>query len=104
MNYSCPIERQYCDHIIFVLRPNMFEYINCYLFYFLVSICEIKEIRSGKISKDFDRLQDEARKFDSQACFSIFYGNEFNLKVLSIAGWLLPSQYHFFTVDALVNN
>lgn len=49
----------------------------------------MKEIRSGKVSKDFDRLQDDARKLDSKACFSIFYGNEFNLKVLSVAGLLL---------------
>ena len=56
---------------------------------FSVDICEIKEIREGKVSKDFDKMHDETRKVDSTLCFSILYGNEFNLKVISIAGNLL---------------
>jgi len=50
-----------------------------------IDICEIKEIREGKVSKDFDKMHDETRKVDSTLCFSILYGNEFNLKVISIA-------------------
>ena len=53
-----------------------------------MNINEIKEIRPGKISRDFERMQEEARKVDSLVCFSVFYGNEFNLKVLSVAGKL----------------
>uniref|UniRef100_H2ZL30 Phosphoinositide phospholipase C n=1 Tax=Ciona savignyi TaxID=51511 RepID=H2ZL30_CIOSA len=49
-----------------------------------VDINEIKEIRPGKVSRDFDRLPDIARKLDSTVCFTIFYGTEFNLKILSI--------------------
>lgn len=50
-----------------------------------INIHEIKEVRQGKESVDFDRLLDESRRVDSTLCFSIFYGNEFNLKVMSIA-------------------
>uniref|UniRef100_H2ZL28 Phosphoinositide phospholipase C n=1 Tax=Ciona savignyi TaxID=51511 RepID=H2ZL28_CIOSA len=49
-----------------------------------IDINEIKEIRPGKVSRDFDRLPDIARKLDSTVCFTIFYGTEFNLKILSI--------------------
>lgn len=50
-----------------------------------IDIREIKELRQGKDSVDFERLQDESRRVDSTLCFSIFYGNEFNLKVMSVA-------------------
>lgn len=50
-----------------------------------IDIREIKEVRQGKDSGDFERLQDESRRVDSTLCFSIFYGQEFNLKVMSIA-------------------
>ncbi|CAK8681794.1 unnamed protein product [Clavelina lepadiformis] len=50
-----------------------------------LDIHEIKEIRPGKVSKDFDRYQDEARRMDPTVCFTILYGNEFNLKILSVA-------------------
>lgn len=51
-----------------------------------VEMREIKEIRQGKNSKDFDRWPDEAKKHESARCFVINYGQEFRLKVLSIAG------------------
>jgi len=51
-----------------------------------VEIREIKEVRAGRSSKDFDRWQDEARKHEVAKCFVIFYGQEFRLKVLSVAG------------------
>nr|XP_018666895.1 1-phosphatidylinositol 4,5-bisphosphate phosphodiesterase gamma-1 isoform X2 [Ciona intestinalis] len=49
-----------------------------------IDISEIKEIRHGKVSRDFDKLADVSRKLDSAVCFTILYGNEFNLKILSI--------------------
>lgn len=64
------------------LKSLLFVYKNS----FLVNIHEIKEIRRGKVAKDFERMQEDARKVDSILCFSIFYGTEFNLKVLSVAG------------------
>ncbi|XP_002742254.1 1-phosphatidylinositol 4,5-bisphosphate phosphodiesterase gamma-1-like [Saccoglossus kowalevskii] len=48
-------------------------------------IREIKEIRPGKNSRDFERWPDDARKIDSAMCFVIMYGNEFRLKILSCA-------------------
>lgn len=51
-----------------------------------VDMREIKEIRPGKSSKDFDRWPDESKKYDFAKCFVIYYGMEFRLKVLSIAG------------------
>lgn len=50
-----------------------------------VDIREIKEIRAGKNSKDFEKWSEESKKVDSKRCFVIFYGSEFKLRVLSIA-------------------
>ncbi|XP_061429101.1 LOW QUALITY PROTEIN: 1-phosphatidylinositol 4,5-bisphosphate phosphodiesterase gamma-1-like [Lethenteron reissneri] len=50
----------------------------------IVDIREIKEIRPGKNSRDFERYQDEARKVDALLCFVVLYGTEFRLKTLSI--------------------
>ncbi|PNI60058.1 PLCG1 isoform 10 [Pan troglodytes] len=52
---------------------------------FLVDIREIKEIRPGKTSRDFDRYQeDPAFRPDQSHCFVILYGMEFRLKTLSL--------------------
>lgn len=57
------------------------------LFTFLVDIREIKEIRPGKTSRDFDRYQeDPAFRPDQSHCFVILYGMEFRLKTLSLQG------------------
>lgn len=50
-----------------------------------VDIREIKEIREGTDSKDFERQQGELKKID-QFCFVVFYSSEFKLKTLSVAG------------------
>nr|XP_039264802.1 1-phosphatidylinositol 4,5-bisphosphate phosphodiesterase gamma-1-like [Styela clava] len=50
-----------------------------------IDIREIKEIRQGKESVDFERLQDESRRIDPTLCFTVLYGQEFNLKIMSIA-------------------
>ncbi len=47
---------------------------------------EVKEIRLGKYSKNFDKWPEESKKHDSMRCFVIFYGSEFKLKVFSVAG------------------
>ncbi|XP_032876257.1 1-phosphatidylinositol 4,5-bisphosphate phosphodiesterase gamma-1-like isoform X2 [Amblyraja radiata] len=52
-----------------------------------IDIREIKEIRPGKNSRDFDRYPDEARKLDSGLCFVILYGMEFRLKTLSLSAF-----------------
>ena len=50
-----------------------------------VDIHEIKEVRVGTDSKDFDMQQLELEKID-KFCFAIYYGSEFNLKTLSVTG------------------
>ncbi|XP_077635016.1 1-phosphatidylinositol 4,5-bisphosphate phosphodiesterase gamma-1 isoform X1 [Crocuta crocuta] len=50
-----------------------------------IDIREIKEIRPGKTSRDFDRYQeDPAFRTDQSHCFVILYGMEFRLKTLSL--------------------
>ena len=51
-----------------------------------VDIREIREVRQGKNSKDFERNPEEAKRCEEKACFVILYGNEFRLKTLSIVG------------------
>uniref|UniRef100_A0AAX7TM38 Phosphoinositide phospholipase C n=1 Tax=Astatotilapia calliptera TaxID=8154 RepID=A0AAX7TM38_ASTCA len=54
-----------------------------------IDIREIKEIRSGQKSRDFDRyVEDSAARLDQAHCFVILYGTEFRLKSLSLAGML----------------
>ncbi|MED6241059.1 1-phosphatidylinositol 4,5-bisphosphate phosphodiesterase gamma-1 [Ataeniobius toweri] len=50
-----------------------------------IDIREIKEIRSGQKSRDFERyVEDSAVRLDAY-CFVILYGSEFRLKSLSLA-------------------
>nr|DBA27744.1 TPA: hypothetical protein GDO54_008209 [Pyxicephalus adspersus] len=50
-----------------------------------VDIREIKEIRLGKNSRDFDRyLEDATVRLETDHCFVILYGTEFRLKTLSL--------------------
>lgn len=51
-----------------------------------LDIRDIKEIRVGKSSKDFERWPEETKRVDTSKCFTIFYGAEFKLRCLSIAG------------------
>ncbi|XP_044068855.1 1-phosphatidylinositol 4,5-bisphosphate phosphodiesterase gamma-1 isoform X3 [Siniperca chuatsi] len=51
-----------------------------------IDIREIKEIRPGQKSRDFDRyVEDSAARLDQAHCFVILYGTEFRLKSLSLA-------------------
>ncbi|KAH0617360.1 hypothetical protein JD844_015425 [Phrynosoma platyrhinos] len=52
-----------------------------------LDIREIKEIRPGKNSRDFERYPEDARKLDSALCFVILYGMDFRLKTLSVAAF-----------------
>lgn len=51
-----------------------------------VEIREIKEIRLGKNSKDFEKWPEDSKKMEYNKCLIIFYGSEFKLRTLSIAG------------------
>ncbi|XP_051929496.1 1-phosphatidylinositol 4,5-bisphosphate phosphodiesterase gamma-1-like isoform X2 [Hippocampus zosterae] len=52
-----------------------------------VDIREIRELRLGKASRDFERYPEEARKVDSALCFIVLYGLEFRLRTLSFAAF-----------------
>lgn len=68
-------------------RTYKFLYLSSFiLFLFAVFIREIKEVRRGLGSKDFDRNPESARRLDPNCCLAIFYGNEFKLKTLSLVG------------------
>ena len=49
-----------------------------------IDIREIKEVRRGKNSRDFDKSSDETSGLVAEKCFVIYYGSEFNLQCLSI--------------------
>ncbi|KAK7884209.1 hypothetical protein WMY93_027332 [Mugilogobius chulae] len=51
-----------------------------------IDIREIKEIRSGQKSRDFERyVEDSAARLEPAHCFVILYGTEFRLRSLSLA-------------------
>lgn len=50
---------------------------------------EIKEVRIGKTSKEFEKWSDDSKCVDFTKCFVIFYGIEFKLRSLSVVGKLL---------------
>ncbi|XP_071446484.1 1-phosphatidylinositol 4,5-bisphosphate phosphodiesterase gamma-1 isoform X1 [Hetaerina americana] len=50
-----------------------------------VDLREVREIRVGKNSKDFERWSEEAKRIENLRCFVVYYGMEFRLKSLSIA-------------------
>uniref|UniRef100_A0A3Q3GHQ2 1-phosphatidylinositol 4,5-bisphosphate phosphodiesterase gamma n=1 Tax=Kryptolebias marmoratus TaxID=37003 RepID=A0A3Q3GHQ2_KRYMA len=52
-----------------------------------VDIREIRELRLGKGSRDFERYPEEARKLDPAHCFIVLYGLEFRLRTLSVAAF-----------------
>ncbi|XP_041651395.1 1-phosphatidylinositol 4,5-bisphosphate phosphodiesterase gamma-2-like isoform X2 [Cheilinus undulatus] len=50
----------------------------------VLDLFEIREIRPGRNSKDFERLKDGKDKHDENTCFTIFYGSQFVLSTLSL--------------------
>ncbi len=59
---------------------------NC-VFVLVVDLREVREIRLGKSSRDFERWKDEAGlRCDPGLCFVLLYGSDFRLKTLSLAG------------------
>ena len=51
-----------------------------------VDFRDVHEIRNGKLSKEFEKWPDESKKIEKLKCFVLFYGNQFKLRTLSIAG------------------
>uniref|UniRef100_A0A8C7HI60 Phosphoinositide phospholipase C n=1 Tax=Oncorhynchus kisutch TaxID=8019 RepID=A0A8C7HI60_ONCKI len=53
-----------------------------------IDIREIKEIRAGQKSRDFERyVEDSTARLDQAHCFVILHGTEFRLKALSLELW-----------------
>ena len=72
-----------------------------------VDIREIREIRPGKNSKEFERMKEDtdARRYPSDLCFVVFYGSDFRLKTLSLAGEQIEcSLLHIHTVFTVCFN
>lgn len=51
-----------------------------------IELREVKEIRPGKSSREFEKWAEESKRVDGSKCFVVFYGKSFNLKSLSILG------------------
>uniref|UniRef100_A0A3P8UDM4 1-phosphatidylinositol 4,5-bisphosphate phosphodiesterase gamma n=1 Tax=Cynoglossus semilaevis TaxID=244447 RepID=A0A3P8UDM4_CYNSE len=50
----------------------------------VLDLFEIREVRPGRNSKDFDRFRDGKDKHSDSCCFTIFYGSNFVLNTLSL--------------------
>ncbi|KAF7225191.1 1-phosphatidylinositol 4,5-bisphosphate phosphodiesterase gamma-2 isoform X2 [Nothobranchius furzeri] len=50
----------------------------------VLDLFEIREIRRGRNSKDFERFKDGKDKHGENTCFTIFYGSQFVLNTLSL--------------------
>uniref|UniRef100_A0A3P9KSD2 1-phosphatidylinositol 4,5-bisphosphate phosphodiesterase gamma n=1 Tax=Oryzias latipes TaxID=8090 RepID=A0A3P9KSD2_ORYLA len=50
----------------------------------VLDLLEIREIRPGRNSKDFERFKDGKDKHGENTCFTIFYGSQFVLSTLSL--------------------
>uniref|UniRef100_A0A3Q3H050 1-phosphatidylinositol 4,5-bisphosphate phosphodiesterase gamma n=1 Tax=Kryptolebias marmoratus TaxID=37003 RepID=A0A3Q3H050_KRYMA len=50
----------------------------------VLDLFEIREIRPGRNSKDFERFKDGKDRHDENTCFTIFYGSQFVLNTLSL--------------------
>ncbi|KAL8563654.1 hypothetical protein ACOMHN_055288 [Nucella lapillus] len=50
------------------------------------SLClrEVKEVRAGKASRDFDKWHEDSKKADGRVCFVVLHGKDFKLKTLSV--------------------
>ncbi|KAK7892087.1 hypothetical protein WMY93_024050 [Mugilogobius chulae] len=50
----------------------------------VLDLYEIREVRPGRNSKDFERFKDGKDKHEEDTCFTIFYGSQFVLSTLSL--------------------
>ncbi|XP_032402195.1 1-phosphatidylinositol 4,5-bisphosphate phosphodiesterase gamma-2 [Xiphophorus hellerii] len=50
----------------------------------VLDLSEIREVRPGRNSKDFERFKDGKDKHNDNTCFTIFYGSQFVLNTLSL--------------------
>uniref|UniRef100_A0A8C8JAE6 Phosphoinositide phospholipase C n=1 Tax=Oncorhynchus tshawytscha TaxID=74940 RepID=A0A8C8JAE6_ONCTS len=67
----------------------------------VLDLSEIREIRPGRNSKDFERFRDGRDKHDDNTCFTIFYGSQFVLNTISLGGkcvWEGADYVHFSVI------
>ncbi|KAG2469835.1 PLCG2 phosphodiesterase, partial [Polypterus senegalus] len=57
----------------------------------VLDISEIREVRPGKNSKDFDRFKDK-NNLEEEKCFTILYGSQFVLNTLSLGAHRAQKQ------------
>lgn len=87
VNCSCFYLKSQCIKLhLRVLNCDMFlHYLKLFLC-FAVDLSEIREVRPGKNSKDFEKFKDSKDKHADNMCFTIFYGSQFVLNTLSLGG------------------
>lgn len=71
------------NSVIQILRRTCFDF---KLSYFIVDLREVKEVRPGRNSKDFEEWPEDASRFDECRCYVVLYGSDFCLKTLSVGG------------------
>lgn len=54
-----------------------------------LDIRDVKEVRVGKSSKEFDRWPEETKRLEVSKCFVVYFGVEFKLRTASFAGKFL---------------
>ncbi|XP_061533197.1 1-phosphatidylinositol 4,5-bisphosphate phosphodiesterase gamma-2 isoform X4 [Phycodurus eques] len=59
----------------------------------VLDLFEIREVRPGRNSKDFERFKDGKDKHDDNTCFTIFYGSQFVLNTLSLGADSVEEAY-----------
>ncbi|XP_029377877.1 1-phosphatidylinositol 4,5-bisphosphate phosphodiesterase gamma-2 isoform X3 [Echeneis naucrates] len=63
----------------------------------VLDLFEIREIRPGRNSKDFERFKDGKDKHDENTCFTIFYGSQFVLNTLSLGADTMEEAQKWLT-------
>lgn len=81
-----PITPHTCDGFVLVSKALSQQIPLTKMCCVSVDLFEIREIRPGRNSKDFDRFKDGKDKTDENSCFTIFYGSQFVLNTLSLGG------------------
>ncbi|XP_077452649.1 1-phosphatidylinositol 4,5-bisphosphate phosphodiesterase gamma-2 isoform X2 [Stigmatopora argus] len=59
----------------------------------VLDLFEIREVRPGRNSKDFERFKDGRDKHDDNTCFTIFYGSQFVLNTFSLGADSVEDAY-----------
>lgn len=61
-----------------------------------IELREIREIRPGKNSKEFEKWAEECKRVENKICFTVFHGKLFKLKSLAVVGKCAQYQIVLF--------